>query len=92
MTLESAPYGLPLTLGEADLPVQRRLRLAELGLRPGATVTVVRRTAGGGRIVGIGDARVALGRQVLSSLPAALAHGPAVASVTGTAGVSGRRL
>jgi hypothetical protein len=28
-------------------------------------VTVLRRTAGGGRIVGVGDARVAIGRGVL---------------------------
>ena len=72
VTLATAPCGVPLLLGSADLPVPRRLRLAELGLRPGVTVTVLRRTAGGGRIVGVGDARVAVGRAVLGSLRASL--------------------
>jgi ferrous iron transport protein A len=48
--------------------------LAELGLRPGSVVTVLRRTAGGGRIVGVGDARVALGRRLLAALPATAAR------------------
>ncbi len=74
MTLASAPCGVPLLLGEAALPAPRRLRLAELGLRPGVTVTVLRRTAGGGRILGVGDARVAVGRQVLVKLAASFAH------------------
>lgn len=72
VTLATAPCGIPLILGSAALPASRRLRLAELGLRPGVTVTVLRRTVGGGRILGIGDARIALGRGVLSSLPAQL--------------------
>ena len=69
MTLATAPLGVPLQLGVAALPAPRRLRLAELGLRPGATVTLLRRTAGGGRIVGVGDARVAVGRTVLGQVP-----------------------
>ena len=77
VTLASAPFGVPLLLGRATLPVARRLRLAELGLRTGATVTVLRRTAGGGRIVGVGDARVAVGRNVLLQVPAVpTAHSP----------------
>jgi ferrous iron transport protein A len=43
-------------------------RLAELGLRPGTVVTVLRRTAGGGRVVAVGAARVALGREMLRAL------------------------
>lgn len=70
MTLASAPLGVPLVLGRAELPASRRLRLAELGLRAGATVTLLRRTAGGGRIVGVGDARVAVGHTVLKRVPA----------------------
>ena len=70
VTLASAPLGVPLLLGPAALPAPRRLRLAELGLRPGATVTVLQRTAGGGRIVGVGDARVAVARTVLQQMPA----------------------
>jgi len=70
VTLASAPCGIPLILGRAALSAPRRLRLAELGLRAGVTVTVLRRTAGGGRILGVGDARVALGRGVLTLIPA----------------------
>ena len=70
VTLASAPFGVSLLLEQAALPAPRRLRLAELGLRPGATVTVLRRTAGGGRIVGVGDARVAVGRAVLEQVTA----------------------
>jgi Fe2+ transport system protein FeoA len=70
VTLASAPCGVPVILGRAALPAPRRLRLAELGLRPGVTVTVLRRTAGGGRILGVGDARVALGRGLLDAIPA----------------------
>jgi ferrous iron transport protein A len=79
VTLASAPLGLPVLLGPVALPAARRLRLAELGLRAGATVTVLRRTAGGGRIVAIGDARVALGRTVLAQLAAVSAARPSEA-------------
>ena len=82
MTLEAAPCGVPLILGEASLPAPRRLRLAELGLRPGVTVTVLRRIVGGGRILGIGDARVALGRGVLTSMTVSVARRPDTASGT----------
>jgi len=77
VTLASAPFGVPLLLEQAALPAPRRLRLAELGLRPGATVTVLRRTAGGGRIVGVGDARVAVARAVLQQVTAVHAAAPA---------------
>lgn len=43
-------------------------RLAELGLRPGAAVRCVVRTAGGGRVVDIAGSRVALGREVLRAV------------------------
>ena len=36
------------------------LRLAEFGLRPGAVLTVLGRTAGGGRLVSLGTSRVVL--------------------------------
>lgn len=44
---------------EAVEPAQRR-RLAEFGLRPGVLVTVLARTTGGGRLVGLGTSRIAL--------------------------------
>lgn len=43
-------------------------RLAELGLRPGADVAVMRRTAGGGRLLAIGHARMAVDAGTLRSL------------------------
>lgn len=71
MTLDEAPVGGRVRLLAADLPGPRARRLAELGLRPGSTVTVLRRTTGGGRIVAVGDARVAMSRQTARRLPAA---------------------
>lgn len=43
-------------------------RLAELGLREGAAVRTVQRTPGGGRVVAIGDTRLALDRATLAHL------------------------
>ena len=40
-------------------------RLAELGIRAGQHVTPVHRTAGGGRVLAVGDTRLALARSVL---------------------------
>jgi ferrous iron transport protein A len=63
-----------VVLAEVGLPVARARRLAELGLRRGAQERVVQRTAGGGRVVAVGGARVALDRATLvgiAVLPAA---------------------
>jgi ferrous iron transport protein A len=68
VTLDQAPRRTPLVLLRPQLPIARARRLAELGLRPGAVVTVLRRTAGGGRIVAVGTARVALGRETARGL------------------------
>jgi Fe2+ transport system protein FeoA len=43
----------------ADAP---RQRLAEMGVRPGAEVSVVQRTSGGGVVVEVGGAHIALDR------------------------------
>jgi ferrous iron transport protein A len=48
-------------------PTVRR-RLAEMGIRPGCHIRVLHRTTGGGRVVAVGGARVALD----SSLAAAV--------------------
>ena len=55
------------------VPAQQR-RMAELGLRPGVVVTVLGRTAGGGRLLGVGTDRIALdgataGRVVVAATP-----------------------
>ncbi len=48
-----------------------RLRLAQFGVRPGVTVSVLARTSGGGRLLGLGPSRVALDRATVSLLEVA---------------------
>lgn len=43
-----------------DAVLAQQRRMAELGLRPGVVVTVLGRTAGGGRLLGVGTDRIAL--------------------------------
>jgi Fe2+ transport system protein FeoA len=57
-----------VVLTAVEVPVEHRLRLAELGLRPGDSVRVLGRTVGGGRIVGIGSTRLAIDRSVAEQL------------------------
>lgn len=61
-TLVAAAPAVPVRLAEVDVPAAQRRRLAELGIRAGALVTVLGRTAGGGRLLAIGTSRVALDR------------------------------
>lgn len=71
MRLADVPLGTAVVLvgrGDGEVPP---LRLAELGLRPGARVVVLHRTAGGGRVVGVGHGRVALDRTVTTALEVA---------------------
>jgi FeoA domain len=62
LSLASVPLGATGVLALGGLPRSAGLRLAQLGLRAGAAVTVLARTAGGGRLVGIGTARIGLDR------------------------------
>lgn len=68
VSLAAAPLATPLHLtgtpGESSL----RRRLQAQGLRAGSTFSVVRRTAGGGLIIAVAGARVALGRDLAASL------------------------
>lgn len=67
MTLNQVPVGSNARLAAtASHPASRRL--AELGLRPGAEVQVMRRTSGGGRLLGVGHSRMAVDRATLRSL------------------------
>lgn len=59
-TVSDAPLGSAFTVDTVATDERALRRLAELGVRPGSRVTVLRRTAGGGRIVGVAGARVAL--------------------------------
>ncbi|MDY5784604.1 FeoA family protein [Corynebacterium sp.] len=68
LSLLDIPVGAHAVISNntADLIVARRLR--ELGLRPGAHVTVVQKTSGGGRVVRVGNTRYALGKPALRSI------------------------
>lgn len=48
-------------------PAHRR-RLSELGVRPGARLRVLRRTAGGGAVLAVGDGRVAVDVRTLRAV------------------------
>ncbi|HMC41020.1 MAG TPA: FeoA family protein [Acidimicrobiales bacterium] len=72
--LASVPPGTAGRLELGTVPRTSGLRLAQLGLRAGAAVTVLARTSGGGRLVGIGTTRIGLDRDTsrqLQLLPAA---------------------
>ena len=72
--LASVPPGTGGRLALGSLPRGNGLRLAQLGLRAGAAVTVLARTAGDGRLVAVGTTRIGLDRDTsrqLALLPAA---------------------
>lgn len=69
MELGKVPLGATVTLTATDGHPRRR-RLAEIGLRPGAVVRVLHRSAGGGRVLAVGDVRVAVDRSALRLLAA----------------------
>ncbi len=66
--LAEVPPGNTVTLAEPQVPAPRARRLAELGLQAGNLVTVLLRTAGGGRVLGVADARIAVDRRTLRLL------------------------
>ncbi len=66
--LAAATPGTSGRLGLGRVGARNGLRLAQLGLRAGAEVTVLSRTAGGGRLVGVGTARVGLDRETSRGL------------------------
>jgi ferrous iron transport protein A len=61
--LASLPPGAGGTLGLGRVVRAHGLRLAQLGLRAGAQVTVLGRTAGGGRVIGVGSTRIGVDRE-----------------------------
>jgi ferrous iron transport protein A len=65
VTLDQAPVGAAATIGPIDAAPAMLRRLAELGVRTGEAVTPLHATAGGGRLLAVGDTRVALARDVL---------------------------
>lgn len=72
--LGSVAVGAEATLVGLDLANATRLRLSELGLRPGAVVRVLNRTPGGGRVVGLGAGRVAVDRATAGAVTVSVAR------------------
>ncbi|GAB77412.1 Fe2+ transport system protein FeoA [Austwickia chelonae] len=68
LPLAEMPLGVSHTLDSVTVVDGPRRRLSELGLRPGARLTVLRRTAGGGRIVSVDGSRIALDAQITHQL------------------------
>lgn len=73
MSLDEAPLQVALRLQDATGAKAGR-RLAALGLRRGAELTLLHRTSGGGRVALVAGTRLALGpgvlKQVLVEVPA----------------------
>jgi ferrous iron transport protein A len=67
-SLADLDVGARATVTSLDLGPMLRRRLAELGVRPGAEITVLHRTSGGGRVVAVQDGRIALDRATVSRL------------------------
>jgi ferrous iron transport protein A len=67
VTLHEAPIGASIEVADNSQHPRAR-RLAELGLRRGAEVQVLRRTSGGGRLLGIGTARLAVDKCTAASV------------------------
>lgn len=65
MTLDEAPLGQGALVASADVEPALARRLAELGIRGGQVVTPLHRTTGGGRVLAVGDSRLALAGSVL---------------------------
>jgi ferrous iron transport protein A len=72
--LGSVALGSEATLVGLHLADATRLRLTELGLRPGAVVRVLSRTPGGGRVIGLGAGRVAVDRATAKAVTVSLAR------------------
>jgi len=70
-TLDSVPSGRAVTVTATRGDTGLVRRLAELGVRRGEAVLPLHRTAGGGRLVAVGDSRVALAREVLRAVDVA---------------------
>jgi ferrous iron transport protein A len=68
-TLDDVPTGLPVVVQPLHVGQAYARRLAELGIRVGAPVSVLMRTAGGGAVVSVGDGRIALDSRTLRQVP-----------------------
>lgn len=74
-SLRDLAVGETAILGVPAVDRAQRIRLAELGLRPGQPVTVVQRGVGGARVVSVADSRIALDARTSGRIP--VSKGPA---------------
>jgi len=66
-TLRQVPVGARARVtAVADQPL--RVRMASMGLRPGAEITVIARSASGSRLVRVGDARLSVARELAAGI------------------------
>lgn len=70
LTLATAPDGARVTVLSVRAAPELARRLGALGLRPGTQVEVLHRVSGGGRIVSVAGARLALDRTILHAIEA----------------------
>lgn len=70
--LLDVPVGHHATITNVGCPTARRLR--ELGFRNGANVTVMQKTAGGGRVIKVRGSHYALGADTLRQIAIAPAE------------------
>lgn len=70
-TLADAPRGASFVVSRVDLQLGHARRLAELGVRAGARVTIMGRTVGRGAVLDVAGGRIALDRTMLSGIHAA---------------------
>jgi ferrous iron transport protein A len=68
-TLRDLAVGESAVLAEPRLPTIQRMRLAELGLRPGERVRVTQRSIAGARVIAVGGSRIALDAGTAALLP-----------------------
>ncbi len=66
--LGGAPLHAPLLLAGVSVDGKSQRRLVSMGLREGVRLSVQQRLAGGGRVINVAGARVALGQAVVNGL------------------------
>ncbi len=70
-TIRDLAVGEVAILGEPLVDRVQRMRLAELGLRPGESVELRQRSVGGARVVAVHGSRIALDARTAGLLPVA---------------------
>ncbi|WP_425308381.1 ferrous iron transport protein A [Ammonicoccus fulvus] len=68
LTLAGAPARSRLVVVRLRTPADLARRLGALGVRPGVQVEVLHNASGGGRVIGVAGARLALDRRVLGDI------------------------